>query len=1052
MRKNKLAIYTALAVLSSAWFTGVAGADFSAAAKAGAAQLEHSDTSTVSDGSTGTAIGGEYNVLKGLGTVITGGERNQIATDANKDSVFIGGAYNKMGPGEGSAGVGGAYNYIEGNRGVIIGGDHNNGIESDGTSTYKGYNHVMGNDAVIIGGHLNYAPGERSVNVSGWNNEVSGTAAATVSGSGNRATGNYSAVLGGDNGLSSAQQAVAVSGQNNVASGTASLVAGGGFNKATAAQSVIAGGANNTASGLWSSVLGGEHNTATSSDPADTSKGFSTVTGGSYNTASGNDSLAAGGDHNETTAAGLNAVVSGGSYNQASAAYSAVYGGYKNSSSGQWSGAFGGMENKAAGQAAVAAGGSENEASANSASVFGGTVNKASGDLSSVVGGADNEAAAVKSAIVGGYQNKTTASDDSTGWSTVFGGGENESSGSLSSIVGGEENRSSGYASLVLGGTTSLASGSYSVTMGGENSMAMGYGSTAIGGGQAFGDYSMAIGLEAVASRDDDGYTISFGHKAGDTYYAGVEDALKGEKSTYGDATYNRLINVADGINAHDAAVVEQLHTISSEDGSVIIGEPTKDPTNGIKNYDLSVRNFPVSIYNAGSMTGGNYTGGKKVSSDSFGIQNIRLAFGDGLKAESGMADGKELIYVSLDKDSLADDDRFKGPEGKQGPEGPQGPKGEPGRDGMGSTGGSVYLAGDGKTEIVKIGDKAYHLSDINADGTVKANAKPLTDRSIGHVKKEVLVGWDRSAKDPVGLTNLSDGKITESSKDAVNGSQLYDLEGKMDGQMKGMDERVTGNRKRIDELSGQVGANTARINDLQNESRRGDALNAALAALHPLDFDADAKWDFSAGYGNYHGSDAMAVGAFYRPDEDLMLSIGGAMSGSEHMMNAGVSVKLGSRSNHVSHIRISTAKELKELREKVASQEKDIEEMKVLISHLTGNPSSLSSAEEVFPDVPENHWAYEYVSALQEAGIIKGYPDGYFRGNHMMTRYEMAAVTYRLIADGLVNRQGLGHDDRLNRLAREFASEMKYIRVDVIRKDAKGNPVIERVRVIKEK
>ena len=248
-----------------------------------------------------------------------------------------------------------------------------------------------------------------------------------------------------------------------------------------------------------------------------------------------------------------------------------------------------------------------------------------------------------------------------------------------------------------------------------------------------------------------------------------------------------------------------------------------------------------------------------------------------------------------------------------------------------------------------------------------------------------------------------------------------------------------------------QLNATNYAVNKLDTRVNRVGANAAALAALHPLDFDPDDKWDFSAGYGHYKDANAAAVGAYYRPNEDTMFSVGGSFGGGENMVNAGVSVKLG-QGNHVSTSRVAMAKEIKDLKKDVAALKAVVNQQSALIDKLTGvNAGELSGSDDLFPDVPANHWAYEYVTRLKQAGILTGYPDGNFAGDRMMTRYEFAAIVYRAIMAGAAANPSLNKDGTLDRLSKEFSSEMKYIRIDTIRKDRNGRPTIQRVRVIKE-
>ena len=230
---------------------------------------------------------------------------------------------------------------------------------------------------------------------------------------------------------------------------------------------------------------------------------------------------------------------------------------------------------------------------------------------------------------------------------------------------------------------------------------------------------------------------------------------------------------------------------------------------------------------------------------------------------------------------------------------------------------------------------------------------------------------------------------------------------------------------------------------DLSKMDKRIDksvAGAAALAALHPLDFDPDAKWDFAAGYGHYRSGDAAAIGAFYRPNEDVQLSIGSTVGGDETVFNAGLSVKVGAHSG-VSRSRVAIGKEVLALKKTVAEQNAQIQKLTALLNGVAGTKMKADHTT-LFPDVAANHWAYEAVSDLSRRGLVEGYPDGTFGGDRLLTRYEFAQIVYRAIQDGVTV------DDRL---VTEFSPEMVLFRVDTVAKNAQGEPTIERVRVNKK-
>ena len=230
---------------------------------------------------------------------------------------------------------------------------------------------------------------------------------------------------------------------------------------------------------------------------------------------------------------------------------------------------------------------------------------------------------------------------------------------------------------------------------------------------------------------------------------------------------------------------------------------------------------------------------------------------------------------------------------------------------------------------------------------------------------------------------------------------------------------------------------------DLSKMDKRIDksvAGAAALAALHPLDFDPDAKWDFAAGYGHYRSGDAAAIGAFYRPNEDVQLSVGSTVGSDETVFNAGLSVKVGAHSG-VSRSRVAIGKEVLALKKTVAEQNAQIQKLTALLNGVAGT-NMKADHTTLFPDVAANHWAYEAVSDLSRRGLVEGYPDGTFGGDRLLTRYEFAQIVYRAIQDGVTV------DDRL---VTEFSPEMALFRVDTVSKNAKGEPTIERVRVNKK-
>ena len=298
-------------------------------------------------------------------------------------------------------------------------------------------------------------------------------------------------------------------------------------------------------------------------------------------------------------------------------------------------------------------------------------------------------------------------------------------------------------------------------------------------------------------------------------------------------------------------------------------------------------------------------------------------------------------------------------------------------------TAGKTSISDDG----VKVGDKTY-ISDkgLNANGQ--------------------------------NITNVADGKVEKDSKDAINGGQLHQAKADINNRIDGVENQVISNSNRIGQLSSRV--------------NKVGAGAAALAALHPMDFDPDDKLTFSAGYGNYAGQNAAAIGAYYRPDEKVMFSVGGTVGNGENMVNAGISFSLD-RTNHVSNSRTALAREVIDLRGQLAEMGAKMAKMEKAFGMLD------ESKTKLFPDIPANHWAYEYIAKLAGNGILEGYPDGSFGGDRLMTRYEFATMLYRAIENGAALEE---------RIIKEFEPELGRIRVDRISGEDGDRNKIERVRV----
>ena len=527
---------------------------------------------------------------------------------------------------------------------------------------------------------------------------------------------------------------------------------------------------------------------------------------------------------------------------------------------------------------------------------------------------------------------------------------------------------------------------------------------------------------------------------------------------------------------------------INGKDGTVNgLTNKTWDPNNitsgqaatedQLKEVDNKITNTSTELTNKGMDFAGNEGEfhrnlGEKVTIKGEGTKAASEYSGENIRT---FADLNGNLTVKMDKNLKTETIVATGENGKDGKIGINGKDGvttnisvtrdgKPGVDGAPGTTTTriVYEKPDGtKEEVATLNDGMKYGGDtgnvikkklneqVNVVGGITDENKLTTEDNLGVVSDGNNNLKVRLAKDLKGLnsvttntlivgdvkidnsginagnkkiTNVAAGDISANSTDAVNGGQLWKT------------------NQTINNIGGAV-------NELGDRMDRVGAGAAALAALHPLDFDPDDKWDVAAGYGNYKDAHAVSVGAFYRPNEDTMFSVGGSFGGGENMVNAGVSVKLG-QGNHVSASRVAMAKEIVDLRDENKDLKKRLDTMEQKMNSILGILDM--SKKKDFPDVPENHWAYKYVATLSGNGILEGYPDGMFSGDRTMTRYEFAAMFYRAL------KNGAPVDDNMDRAMNEFEPELRQIRLNRIRVDrisGKDNDrnKVERVRVNSE-
>ena len=350
----------------------------------------------------------------------------------------------------------------------------------------------------------------------------------------------------------------------------------------------------------------------------------------------------------------------------------------------------------------------------------------------------------------------------------------------------------------------------------------------------------------------------------------------------------------------------------------------------------------------------------------------------------------------------------------------------------------------NGTTTAVHDAVALGHNTDVSIEGGVALGSGSKATVAAGAVGYDILTNapsTDTSAtwKSTASAVSVGDvaNDVTRQITSVAAGTN--DTDAVNVAQLKRLHDMISVNAYNTVNVQGDVTNLKKDVSRLDKRVNKAVAGSAALAALHPLDFDPDAKWDFAAGYGHFHNGNAAALGAFYRPNEDVQLSVGSTVGNGETVVNAGLSVKVGAHSN-VSRSRVAIGKEVLELKKTVALQNAQIQKLTALLNDVAGTHMK-ADRTTLFPDVASNHWAYEAVSNLSRRGLVEGYPDGTFGGDRLLTRYEFAEIVYRALQNGVqVDEQ----------LVTEFSPEMALFRVDTVAKNSQGQPTIERVRLNK--
>lgn len=665
---------------------------------------------------------------------------------------------------------------------------------------------------------------------------------------------------------------------------------------------------------------------------------------------------------------------------------------------------------------------------------FGATITGALNSIESAT--ASSSYAGVANSIVG-----TANREFNSNGALIFGAG-NEITNSITDISAPTSSGDSAQAlqKTLMASVKKSESGGATLAIGGGNkadytqkTSIIGVNNTVTGTSGSVSRYNMVNGYKNTASNVQHVSVIGSGNTVKDTDTA----LLLGDNRTLSGATNSLVIGSADNVTTTDQQNVVVLghNANATVAGGVALGSGSLAAVEaGFAGYDPSTRQASTDTSSAWVATGAAVSVGKGTEltrqitsvaagtqdTDAVNVAQLKQAFqaaaevgkpsvvsaGDNISVQNTAGAGEAANYqVSLKKDITVDSVTAQ----------------------TASVGGIQLNQGNSGT----IGG----LQNTTWDPDQIVSGQAATEDQLKAVTANV-VSYDDASHSSITLNqggsstvikNVGDGSVAEGSKEAVNGGQLYRT------------------NQAVEKNTGDIRNLGSSVNKLGSRLNRVGAGAAALAALHPQDFDPDDKWDFAAGYGNYKDAHAAAIGAFYRPSEDTLISVGGSFGGGENMVNAGVTCKLGQH-NHVTRSKVAMAKEIIDLRATVEMLKNQNAQILQTLK-LQGTPA-VKPLEGNFSDVPETHWAYQYVEGLRERGYLQGYPDGEFKGDRTMTRYEYAAIIYRALQNGAPVDAGMA------RSVEEFKPELTQVqeaerfRVDRISGKDNDRHKVERVRV----
>lgn len=801
-------------------------------------------------------------------------------------------------------------------------------------------------------------------------------------------------------------------GNSNTITATGTSAFAVGYNNTVSKDNALVYGNSNVASGT-NSLAGGEYAKA---------KGRNSVAIGSSAQALSDDTFAIG---SQARANGTNTVAIGnGAYSENESALAVG----KSARAKGLMGTAVGYGTRASNQYTTALG-YQNVASGVQSSAVG-VNNEATGDYSAVSG--TNSATNGNYSLASGFKAKAVADD---------------------SIAVGDQSKATGISSVAVG-TIAEATGGDAIAAG-HSAIATGNLSTAIGSNaEAKADNTIAIGSSAkvtgvssvVVGRDNNvtgNDTTVIGANNGTVSYDPSTGAVVIDKTISADQSavvgYNNHIQSSD-----KEQLIFGSNSITKEQGATVIGSHSKataidafaignniiaDVQNGVAIGTNSVTELAVGTTNIKDNTtdirfsNSTYAGSNPDSVVSFGtngragaggvtsytrqLQNV--AAGRVSATSTDAINGSQLYDVALEAqkyNTLVDgtnttvtsqDNAFGRKEYKV----------NVNRD----------LTNMNSVQFNTVNDPQRNF--VSKDGMHVFDGDVNTNYTSNGMKLENTNNLDTAQYDLDGMVADSNGKHVEftTSNITAGGQQIHDVAAGTAGTDAVNVNQLT---SALNQVNGNASALGNVVKANQQEARKGIAGTAALAGLHPLDFDPDHKLDIMAGYGHFHNANAGAVGIAYRPNEDLMFTAGTTF-GSDNVINAGISYKVGARSE-VSRSKVAMARDLADAKREIAKLQADNEKFKSILNAVLGLDLPQNN-DVVFADVPQNHWAYAAVQDLANRGLVNGYEDGLFKGDRTLTRYEFAQVIYNAIQRAKETNQGIDQ-----RLVEEFKPElMRY-------------------------